>query len=67
VGQLSEVNSDPDRLTVMVSIMINKHTYKSSVKDIMDQYYEMFRGKNRANKPDFFNRSEDVEDSDTDG
>ena len=43
VGQLSEVNSDPDGLTDMVSIMINKHTYKTSVKDIMEKYYEMFR------------------------
>ena len=66
-GQLSEVNSDPDGLAVMVSIMINKHTYKPSVKDIMDKYYEMFRGKNRGNKTDFFNRPEDVQDSDTDG
>jgi hypothetical protein len=37
-GQLSEVNSDPDDLTVMVSIMINKHTYNPSVKDIMNKY-----------------------------
>ncbi len=66
-GQLSEVNSDPDDLTVMVSIMINKHTYKFSVKDIMDEYNEMLRDKNRGNKTDFFNRSEDVQDSDTDG
>jgi hypothetical protein len=66
-GQLSEVNSDPDDLTVMVSIMINKNTYKFSVKDIMDEYNEMFRYKNRGNKTDFFNRSEDVQDSDTDG
>ncbi len=66
-GQLSEVNSDPDGLADMVSIMINKHSYKTSVKDIMDKYYEMFRGKNRGNKSDFFNTSEDVQDSDTDG
>ena len=66
-GQLSEVNSDPDGLAAMVSIMINKHTYKPSVKDIMYKYYEMFRGKNRGNKADFFNRPEDVQDSDTDG
>ena len=66
-GQLSEVNSDPDGLAVMVSIMINKDAYKPSVKDIIDKYYEMFRGKNRGNKADFFNRPEDVEDSDTDG
>jgi hypothetical protein len=66
-GQLSEVNSDPQGLADMVSIMINKHTYKSSVKDIMDTYYEMFRRKNRGNKADFFNRPEDVQDSDTGG
>ena len=65
-GQLSEVNSDLDGLAVMVSIMINKHVYNPSVKDIMDKYYEMFRGKNRGNKADFFNRPEDVQDSDTD-
>jgi hypothetical protein len=40
-GQLSEVNSDPDDLAVMVSIMINKNTYNPSVKDIMNKYYEM--------------------------
>ncbi len=66
-GQLSEVNSDPDGLTVMVSIMINKHVYNPSVKDITDKYYEMFRGKNRGNKSDFFNRPEDIQDLDTDG
>ena len=58
-GQLSEVNLDPDTLADMVSIMVNKHVYKSSLKDIMDKYYEMFRGKNHANKTDFFNRTED--------
>ena len=67
VGQLSEVNSDPDDLADMVSIMINKHSYNPSVKDIMDKYYEMFRVKNRGNKTDFFNRHEGDEDSDTDG
>ena len=35
-GQLSEVNLDPDALTDMVSIMVNKLAYKPSVKDIMD-------------------------------
>ncbi len=58
---------DPDGLTHMVSIMFNKHEYKSSVKDIMEKYYEMFRDKNRGNKEDFFNSPEGVEDSDTDG
>ena len=37
VGQLSEVNLDPDDLTDMVSIMVNK-MYNPSVKDIMDKY-----------------------------
>jgi hypothetical protein len=62
-GQLSEVNLDPDTLADMVSIMVNKHAYKPSLKDIMDKYYEMFRGKNHTNKTDFFNRTEE---SDTD-
>jgi len=44
-GQLSEVNLDPDALADMVSIMVNKLAYKPSVKDTMDKYYEMFRGK----------------------
>ncbi len=39
--------------------MVNKHLYKSSLKDIMDKYYEMFRGRNHTNKTDFFNRTED--------
>jgi hypothetical protein len=62
-GQLSEVNLHPDTLANMVSIMVNKNTYKPSLKDIMDKYYEMFRGKNHTNKTDLFNRTED---SDTD-
>ncbi len=53
VGQLSEVNLDPESQTA------NNHTYKPSLKDIMDKYYEMFRGKNHGNKTDFFNRTED--------
>ena len=43
-GQLSEVNLDPHTLSDIVSIMVNKLVYKPSVKDIMDKYYEMFRG-----------------------
>jgi hypothetical protein len=27
----------------MVSIMVNKHTYKPSLHDIIEKYYEMFR------------------------
>ena len=63
-GQLSEVNLDPDALADMVSIMVNKHAYKPSLKDIMDKYYEMFHGRNHTNKTDFFNRTEDS-DADT--
>ena len=59
VRQLSEVNLDPDTLADMVSIMVNKHAYKPSLKDIMDKYYDMFRGRNHTNKTDFFNRTED--------
>ena len=70
-GQLSEVNLDPDALTDMVSIVVNKLAYKPSVKDIMDKYYEMFRGKDSANKNDFFNSPDNPDhsdqDSDTDG
>jgi hypothetical protein len=60
-GQLSEVNLDPDTLADMVSIIVNNHAYESYIKDIMDKYYEMFRG--GINKTDFVNRTED---SDTD-
>ena len=34
-GQLSEVNLDSDASADMVSIMVNKLTYKPSVQDIM--------------------------------
>ena len=54
VGQLSEVNLDPDSLADMVSIMVNKPTSKPSVKVLMDKYYEMFRGKNSSNKKRLF-------------
>ncbi len=60
-GQLSEVNLDPDTFVDMVSIMVNKHAYNPSLKDIMDKYYEMFRGRNHTNKTHFFNRTEDSE------
>jgi len=63
-GQFSEVNLDRGFLTDMVSIMVNKLAYKPSVKDIMDKYYEMFRGKNSGNKKDFFNSPDSPEDSD---
>jgi hypothetical protein len=55
----------------MVSIMVNKRPYKVSVRDIMDKYYEMFRGKNSTKKKDVFKRPDSPEhsqcDSDTDG
>jgi hypothetical protein len=66
VGQLSEVNLDPDTLTDMVSIIVNKLAYKPSVKDIMDKYHEMFRVKNDANKKDFFNSPDSPDHSDQD-
>ncbi len=50
----------------MVSIMVNKLTYKPSVKDIMDKYYEMFRDKNSGNKKDFFNSPDNTDHSDQD-
>ena len=36
-GQLSEVNLDPDALADMVSIMVNKYTYKPTLQDVMDK------------------------------
>ena len=50
----------------MASIMVNKLAYKPSVKDIMDKFYEMFRGKNSTNKKDFFNSPDSPEHSDQD-
>jgi hypothetical protein len=38
-GQLSEVNLEPDALSDMVSIMVNIHVYKPSLKIVMDKYY----------------------------
>ena len=54
---VTEQGPPPDTLTDMVSIMVNKLTYKPCLRDIMDRYYydEMFRGKNEANKKDLFN------------
>ena len=66
VGQLSEVNLDPDTLTDMVSIMVNKIVYKPFVKDIMDKYYEMFRDENSANKKELFNSPDSPDHSDQD-
>ena len=47
MGQLSEVNLDPDTIADMVSVMVNDLAYNTSVEDIMDKYYEMFRGNNQ--------------------
>ena len=65
-GQLSEVNLDPDTLTDMVSVMVNKFSHKPPVKDIMDKYYEMFRVKNGTNKKEFFNSPDSPDHSDQD-
>ena len=56
-GQLSVVNLNPDALADMVSIIVNEHAYKPSLHDIMGKYYEMFRGKNHANKKVFSTKS----------
>jgi hypothetical protein len=53
-------------LADMVSIMVNKLAYKLSLKDILDKFYEMFRGKNQANKIDFFNSPDRPDHSDQD-
>jgi hypothetical protein len=50
----------------MISIMVNKLAYNPSVKDIMDKYYEMFRGKNLGNKKDFLNSPDSHEHSEQD-
>ena len=50
----------------MVSIIVNKLAYKHPLKDIMDKYYEMFRGKNGANKKDFCNSPDSPDHSDQD-
>ena len=65
-GQLSEVNLDPDTLTDIVSIMLNKLEYKPSVKDIIDEYYDIFRCKNSGNTKDFFNSPDNPDHSDQD-
>ena len=48
--------------------MVIKNTYKPSLKDIMDKYYEMFRGKTQTKKQTFslFNSPESPEHSDQD-
>ena len=32
----------------MEIITVNKQAYKPSLEDVMDKYYEMFRGKNQG-------------------
>ena len=46
--------------------MVNKLSYKPSVKDIIDKYYEMFGGKNSANKKGLFNSLDIPDHSDQD-
>jgi len=43
-------------------VVVNKHAYKPPVHDIMEKYYEMFRGKNQANNKDLFNNSDSPDD-----
>ena len=50
----------------MVSIIVNQHVYKPSLHDIMKKYYEIFRGKNQANKKDLFNSLDILDNSDQD-
>ena len=38
-----------------------------NVHDIMDKYYEMFRGKKQGNKEDLFNTPDSPNHSDADG
>jgi hypothetical protein len=57
---------------VEVDLKVLKLTGQSTqTKNIMDKYYEIFRGKNSVNKKDFFNSPDSPEhsdqDSDTDG
>ena len=55
-------------LTDMVSVMVtDKLAYKTSVKDMMDKDYEMFRGKNSAKTKDLFNSPDIPEHSDQPG
>jgi hypothetical protein len=46
--------------------MWNKFFHDRDNKDIMDKYYEMFRGNNSVNKKDFFNSPDNPEHSDQD-
>ena len=50
----------------MVSIMVNKNAYKPSLIDVMDMCYEMFCGKNQANKTKLFNSPDSPDHSDQD-
>ncbi len=46
----------------MVSIMVNRKAYKPSLNDIMEKYYNMFRGKNQANKKEIRQRQSNLEE-----
>ena len=46
----------------MVSILVNRKTYKHSLHEIMEKYYKMFRGKNQANKKEIRERESNLEE-----
>ena len=43
-GNLSDPNMDPEFLTHLVMVLINKKSYKPSIDAIKDKYFELFRG-----------------------
>ena len=43
-GNLSDPNIDPEYLANLVSVLINKKSFKPSLKAIKEKYYELFRG-----------------------
>ena len=51
----------------MEIITVNKQAYKPSLEDIMDKYYEMFRGKNQGKKEDLLYSPDSPDHSDGDG
>ena len=47
-------------------IMVNKHKYNPSLHDILEMYYDMFRGKNQSKNKDLFNSPDTPDHSDQD-
>ena len=43
-GNLSDPNMDPEFLAHLVMVLVNKKTFKPSLDQIKDKYYELFRG-----------------------